>query len=353
MLISALPDLFVEINSRFEIVQLHIPEDFPWVSKKASEFLGKKIWEVLSQKDAEEANSIIEDTLKSSKPHIVNHSRKIEEALRYYEIRGVSTEGRTTVFFVRDRTQDEQAKIKLQETLKELHQTNNRLQKFAYYASHDLQEPLRGMHGPAQILLDTLGEKITAEERRWIEHIRNNAIRLQTMVKDMLMFSRAGTDEGEPTLFDGSKAVYEVIDLFETRISELNAEIVVSNLPHIFYDRTKFQAIIGNLLSNALKFRRPGVRPIVHIRGDNTLDGFVKIRVEDNGIGIPEAESKKIFQPGFRLHHSQEYPGNGLGLSSVAMILHKCGGSLGLRSKLGEGTEFVLTLPGGVPHVQD
>jgi signal transduction histidine kinase len=171
------------------------------------------------------------------------------------------------------------------------------------------------------------------------------------MVRDMLEFSRSGTQPAKPEFFDGETAVREVVDAFRASIDERHATVTVSSIPHICYDRMKFMAIVANLLSNALKFRRDDVDPVVEIFGRGTSSNMVTVVVTDNGIGIPREQQKRIFEPGFRLHHRDKYPGNGLGLSSVAMILERCGGSLGIRSIVGQGSEFQLTIPGGIPHV--
>ena len=264
---------------------------------------------------------------------------------RWWEARAALTANDTAIFITRDITDA----ILREDALEAM---NSRLQRFAYFASHDLQEPLRGMHGPAKILLEDW-EELDAEERvRWLRHIHRNSQRAQAMVKDMLAFSRAGTRDASPEVFDSGKAVAEVIEGFDVRIAELDAKVEVSSMPLVNYDRTKFMAIIGNLLSNGLKFRRPGVQPVVKISGDGSVADMVNIRVVDNGIGIPKDQQSKIWQPGRRLHKSSEYPGNGLGLSSVSMIVEKCGGSLGIRSVVGQGTEFKLTIPGGLRAVE-
>jgi signal transduction histidine kinase len=283
------------------------------------------------------------------------HSRALEsddiQSYRYsvegshFVARARRTRINTVVYVVQDETEQV-------ETLNELQKSNDYLQRFAYFASHDLQEPLRGMHGPAQVLLDEVGPKLEPTERKWLEYIHANSERAHAMVRDMLEFSRSGTQPPKPEFFDGELAVLEVLDSFRAAIEERSATVTVKRIPHLYYDRVKFMAMIANLLSNGLKFHRDGVDPVVEISGRGTSSHMVTIVVIDNGIGIPREAQKKVLEPGQRLHHRDKYPGNGLGLSSVAMILDRCGGSLGIRSVVGQGSEFQLTLPGGLPHVQ-
>jgi signal transduction histidine kinase len=257
----------------------------------------------------------------------------------YYLGRARRTRINTVVYLVQDETDQI-------ETLQELRRSNEHLQQFASVASHDLQEPLRGMHGPAQLLLEELGEELSEEHKKWLLHIQRNAVRAQAMVRDMLQFSRAGTQPVEPTVFDGLLAIEEVLEGFRVTIEERRAKIEIRDVPWLTYDRVKFQAVIGNLLSNAIKFHRPGVPPQVTITGQEKPDGVVVITVQDNGIGIPEEQIPRIFEPGRRLHHRNVYPGSGLGLASVMMIIDRCGGSIDVQSSVGNGTTFVLSLPG-------
>lgn len=258
---------------------------------------------------------------------------------RHYVARARRTQLNTVVFVVQDETDQHT-------TLSELRRSNEYLQRFASVASHDLQEPLRGMHGPAQILLEELGPSLSEEHRKWLRYIMQNAIRAQAMVRDMLQFSRAGTQMPSPTVFDGYDAVWESLESFRLTIQERHAKVTVGHVPSLYYDRVKFGVMISNLLSNGLKFARPDVPPEVHIDGATAPDGSVVITVQDNGIGIPSEAQYKILEPGQRLHHRDAYPGNGLGLSSVVMILERCGGSIAIQSEVGKGTSVILTLPG-------
>jgi signal transduction histidine kinase len=271
------------------------------------------------------------------------HSYRYSLDETHFVVRARRTRINTVVYVIQDETDQVQ-------TLHELQRTNDSLQRFAYVASHDLQEPLRGMQGPARILLEELGGTLTPDQLKWLKHIHSNAERAVAMVRDMLEFSRSGTQLSNPEFFDGDLAIQEVLASFQASVVEKHATVTVKGIPGIYYDRMKFQAIIANLLSNALKFRRPGVPPIVEIAGRGTSVDMVTVSVSDNGIGIPREHQTRVLEPGFRLHHRDKYPGNGLGLSTVAMILDRCGGTLGIRSVVGQGSEFQLTLPGGIPH---
>jgi signal transduction histidine kinase len=137
-----------------------------------------------------------------------------------------------------------------------------------------------------------------------------------------------------------------VLESFRHTIDERHATVTLLPVPWLAYDKVKFQAVIGNLLSNAIKFHRPGVPPEVTIAGEEMPDGTVVITVRDNGVGIPEEQIARIFEPGRRLYHRNVYPGSGLGLASVKMIVDRCGGEIEVHSSVGDGSTFVLSLPG-------
>lgn len=302
---------------------------------QATDLKGKTIEDVVPADLARQIREIHERALSSDEVQTLNYTLN---GARYLA-RARRTRINTVVYLVQDET-DQFA------TLLELRRSNDHLQQFASVASHDLQEPLRGMHGTAQILLDELGDTLSPEHKKWLTHIHRNALRAQSMVRDMLQFSRAGTQPVEATYFDGDFAIEEVLESFRLTIEEQQATVTTTPIPWLFYDRGKFQGIIGNLLSNAIKFRRPGVPSEVHISGEQNSNGDVVITLRDNGIGIHEDHIEKIFEPGRRFHHRDAYPGSGLGLASVMMLIDRCGGHIAVESKVGQGSTFVLTLPG-------
>ena len=189
---------------------------------------------------------------------------------RHYDARCVPTERGTVVALVRDVTE-------YHRTLRELERSNEDLQQFAYMASHDLIEPIRGMIGSADIVLDELGPRLSEEDRVWLTRIKENATRMQHMVRDLLQFSRAGTNAVHTVWLDAAEEVHGILEDFRTKIAETGADVRVQSIPWVFYDRTMFRAVIGNLLSNALKFGRPGVPPKIEISGHGTVGGMVTL----------------------------------------------------------------------------
>ena len=352
-ILAVLPDYLFELTRDGIYLDVHTPQGAPYSPQTHSPpggIIGKSIYEVVAQEGADLAIAAFSKALETHQLVTEKWSRTFPDgAVRHYEARVVDTPDGTCIAHIRDVTDDRERAESLQVLLRELQRSNEYLQRFAFMASHDLQEPLRGMHGPAQVLLEELGPLIPPEHHRWLEHIHRNAVRAQTMVRDMLQFSRAATGLAEPELFESQEAITDVVDSFKVTIQERKATLIVDpDLPFLYYDRVRFRGILGNLLSNALKYAKPDVLPQVTISGGRTPKG-VRFSVQDNGIGIAKEYFERITEPGFRLHH-QDVPGNGLGLSSVAMILERCGGSLEIQSEVNVGSTFTITLPDAVPE---
>lgn len=348
-ILSALPDIVFELAADGTYLYVHTPEGLPYSPKTHGPpdgMVGKNLYDVLPKEGAELALKAMNEALATRKLVHAQWSRPFPDGVvRHYDARAVPTSRGTCVVLVRDETDRVNA-------LNELRRSNEDLQQFAYVASHDLQEPIRGMFVSAQVILEDLEPQLSEEHRKWLYRIRDNAVRLQRMVRDLLQFSRAGTNfSTTPVWFDAYEEIRGIQEDFKARIDETKATITVQAIPWVYYDRTMFRVVLGNLLSNALKFCRKGVPPKISIDGHGTMGGMVTLVIKDNGIGIPKDKQRSIFEPGRRLHHRSVYPGSGLGLASVARIIRRCGGDLGLRSSEGEGTEFYFTLPGGVPNV--
>lgn len=344
-IVEALPDMVFEMSADGVYLFVHAPEGQPYspdTHGPPGGLVGKSIYDVIPQHGADLAIESISKALATGKLVESQWSRPFPDGeVRHYNSRTVPTDRNTCVVLIRDETD----RVNAIESLK---RSNEDLQQFAYVASHDLQEPIRGMFVSAQVMLEDLSDSLGEEHRIWLERIKDNAIRLQRMVRDLLQFSRAGASTAlSPVDFDASAEVRSVLEDFRATIEETHAEVSVADLPWVRYDRTMFRVVLANLLSNALKFVRKGDAPRVRISPvPNDSLGQCTLSVRDNGIGIPKDKQRVIFEPGRRLHHRAVYSGSGLGLASVARAISRCGGELGLRSS-DEGTEFLFTLPLG------
>jgi PAS domain S-box-containing protein len=241
---------------------------------------------------------------------------------------------------------DETARKQLEDSLTE---SNAALEQFAYVASHDLQEPLRTMSSFAELLVRLYSGKLDAEGDRYLAYIISASQRMSSLVKDLLDYARAKTEEGRPTsvCLDGD---------LEAALSHLNQAVEESGgcvthdpLPVLEVDRGKMVRLFQNLIGNALKYRKADEQVKVHVSAEMRGDEWV-ISVQDNGIGFDPVHANAIFAPFKRLHSPGEYSGSGVGLAICRRIVESQGGRIWAESKPGEGATFRFTLPqNGVP----
>ncbi len=220
------------------------------------------------------------------------------------------------------------------------------MEAFTYSVAHDLRAPLRAMGGFAQALLDDyIDRPIDAEGQGFAKRIMDSAQKMDTLIQDLLAYSRLTRDSVVCERLELNPLVDAVLLELSREIAERGAEVRVDRpLPAVRGHRNSaFQALL-NMIGNAMKFVAPGVRPAVRIRAD-TPDGHVRIWVEDNGIGFDTKHRERIFRVFERLHTAKEYPGTGIGLAIVQRAMERMGGTLGVESEPGKGSRFWIEFP--------
>jgi signal transduction histidine kinase len=239
----------------------------------------------------------------------------------------------------------------------ELARSNSELEQFASVASHDLQEPLRKIRMYAQRLPKRVGENLPAEATSDLGRMYDAAERMQRLIDDLLSFARVSSRQRDFEPVDLSALARDVVGDLEARIRELDAQVEIGELPVVAADRMQMGQLLQNLLSNALKFHREGVPPIVRIgaeivegepsrfAGEAANERRCLIAIEDNGIGFEPKYAERIFSAFERLHSRSEYDGTGIGLSIARKIAWRHGGELTATGAPGEGSTFTLTLP--------
>jgi signal transduction histidine kinase len=226
----------------------------------------------------------------------------------------------------------------------ELARSNNELEQFASVASHDLQEPLRKIRMYAQRLPKRLGDALPEEASTDLVRIHDAAERMQRLIDDLLSFARVTSRHREFEAVDLSALTEDVVADLEARVHELDAEIEIGDLPVVAADQAQMSQLLQNLISNALKFHRPDIRPVVRIDAETNGDRC-RIIVEDNGIGFDSKYAERIFSAFERLHSRSDYEGTGIGLSIARKIARRHGGELTAYGAPGRGAVFTLTLP--------
>ncbi|WP_405969473.1 ATP-binding protein [Streptomyces sp. NBC_00988] len=230
----------------------------------------------------------------------------------------------------------------------ELRRSNAELEQFAYVASHDLQEPLRKVASFCQLLEKRYGDKLDDRGLQYIDFAVDGAKRMQVLINDLLTFSRVGRLDDtrelvglDQTLDKGLRNLAAAVEESEARIDR------PETLPDIVGDPTLLTMLWQNLLGNALKFRHADRAPHVTVTCDPDPEnpGMWRLCVADNGIGIPEEFTDKVFVIFQRLHSRDAYGGTGIGLALCKKIVEHHGGRIWIESRVGEGTRFCFTLP--------
>jgi len=220
------------------------------------------------------------------------------------------------------------------------------LELFAFSATHDLQEPLLKMIFYSDFLEKEVAPQLDAKGREYLQKICAGAYRMLHIMEQLRELSRIGMAEKPFEKINLESVLHEVVSDLDMRISEAGARVEMSSLPLIEGDKTQMRQLFQNLISNALKFRRPGgVTPRVVIEGRSAGQGMAEILVEDNGIGFDEKYLDRIFKPFQRLHGANEYEGSGIGLAICQKIVLRHKGGITAKSAPGKGTVFIISLP--------
>lgn len=225
-----------------------------------------------------------------------------------------------------------------------LRQSNEELERFAYICSHDMQEPVRMMNTYAGMLDEQYRAILDDRGRKYIRFITDNARHMQKMILDILAFSRVGREDLKLEWVDCNQVVQAVLARFESAIVEKKAQIVCESLPTVKASATLMQVLFQNLIGNALKFQDGSRAPEIRIRSE-VRNGAWQFSIVDNGIGIDPDFHGKVFAIFQRLHHREAYPGTGIGLSTCKKLIELCNGNIWFESTLGQGTQFFFTLP--------
>ncbi|HEV8410501.1 MAG TPA: ATP-binding protein [Gemmatimonadaceae bacterium] len=224
----------------------------------------------------------------------------------------------------------------------ELKRSNEELERFAYVASHDLQEPLRTVASFVQLLERRYGATLDADAKDFIGFAVDGAKRMQQLIDDLLAFSRVGRLGGAFVPIAADVSVDISIENLGAAITESNAVIERGELPVVLGDATQLRLLFTNLIGNAIKFSGPA-RVVVRISA--VRDGsFWRFSVSDNGIGIDSQYFERIFVIFQRLHLREDFAGTGIGLAICKKIVERHGGRIWVESEPGKGSTFSFTL---------
>ena len=285
-------------------------------------------------------------------PQIEEKIIRLDGAIRDVEVSAApftDFQGTAIQVILRDVTNRKQAEEQLRKTAEELARSNKELEHFAYVASHDLQEPLRTVRAYAQLLHKRYSGKMGSDADDFIGYLVDGASRMQTLILDLLAYSRVSSAAKVLTPTDSFSSLKHAIGALHETVKTTGA--VVTNdesLPVVMANHGQLAQLFQNLIGNGIKFHRTGVQPRIHVGVEDKNIEWI-FSIEDNGIGIDPEYYEKVFVIFERLHGPREYSGTGIGLAICKRIVEHHRGRIWLESSPGEGTTFFFALPKGSP----
>lgn len=247
----------------------------------------------------------------------------------------------------------EQHELKLIAYTKKLERSNRELQDFAYVASHDLQEPLRKIEAFSDRLVRKHGDLLPDDGKMYVDRMQNAAFRMRELISDLLGYSRITTKAKPFEKVDMKEILEGVISDIQMRIEEQNGSVEIGPMPTFDADRIQMRQLFQNLLSNALKFKKPDVDPVISITAESVNQSkangaqqeFWRFKVADNGIGFENEYKDQIFTIFQRLHGRFEYEGTGIGLATCRKIVERHEGTIDADGVPDVGSTFIVDLP--------
>lgn len=225
----------------------------------------------------------------------------------------------------------------------DLKRSNQDLEQFAYVASHDLQEPLRMVSSYTQLLSRRYTGQLDSDADEFIGFAVDGAKRMQSLINDLLTYSRAGREDSNHASLDSEDVVKEAIHNLNSRIEAAGSTVTFGDLPTLVADRQQLVSVFQNLISNSIKYRSANRDSLITVTAERQSNSW-QFAVNDNGIGLDTAFTDKIFTIFQRLHGREEFQGTGIGLAVVKKLVERAGGTIRVESELDEGSSFIFTV---------
>ncbi|RJP16168.1 MAG: PAS domain-containing protein [Candidatus Abyssobacteria bacterium SURF_5] len=245
---------------------------------------------------------------------------------------------------IEDVTERIDSERRLDRLMRELKQSNEELQYFAYVASHDLQEPLRMITSYVQLIERRYGHLLEDDAREFMDYVVDGATRMKALIESLLEYSRVQTRGKEPEAVDAEEVLARVLQTLGSLIRENHATVTHDTLPVVVADPIQFSMVFQNLIDNAIRFRKEDEPLKVHISAKEAGNEWV-FSVSDNGIGIEPRHYERIFRLYQRLHTRGEHTGTGIGLAICKRVVERHGGRIWVESIPGAGSTFFFTIP--------
>jgi PAS domain S-box-containing protein len=296
-------------------------------------------------------------TLNDGEPGIIQYF--LEHTRKWLELTISKMDDDHLIHIFTDVTPIKESQLQLERTVEELRKSNQNLEEFAYAASHDLKEPIRKIHFFSDRIKTTLGDRMTDEEKRSFERMELASLRMNSLIDDLLTYSKISIRPATFEPVDLNQLVDQVLSDLDLEIDQRSASIRIDKLCTIQGHHRQLQQAFQNLLANALKYGRSGVKIEIHIRYKQTQGKDIGlslssiqnenlyhvIEIVDNGIGFEPEDAERIFNVFTRLHGNTEYKGTGVGLSIVRKVIENHNGFITAHGEPGKGSIFSVYFP--------
>lgn len=355
-ILNALPDLKFRINAEGVFLDYFAsPGETDRLFVSPKRFLGKPVTEVMPQYLFKAIMSNLRLAMEKAGVQAFEYPLVLDGAMHYFEARISAIDEKEAMVVVRDISDLKHTQQELRNKIRELDQNNQKLQKyvdsnlqlenFAHTVSHDLREPVRTINSFAQLLKKKYHGQLDEDATAFLDFIASNASSMNTLIEDLLEYSRFNNSEHETEDIPLEQLLQAVANALDGLISEQRAVVnICTPMPTIRGNWTKISQLFQNLISNAVKFHPEGETPVVDVYSFEQENRWT-FAIRDHGIGIKPEFLQQIFQLFRRLHSRRQYPGSGIGLSLCKRVVEQHGGRIWAESQPGRGATFYFTIP--------
>ncbi len=361
MVIEWMPNAMVMIDNRrrIQLINRHMSELFGYPS---DELLGEPIEKLVPERFRPDHPEKVERFFIDPTPQYIGAGRDffgrrrdgsefpIEIGLNPLPSNAVNTPN--VLAAVIDITERKRSEQELRKHAAALERRNEELDQFTSFASHDLQEPLRKMISFSELLVQDAGDALPDTAKQDLGFITDAALRMRTLVQDLLLFSRSGRSDLKRAPVSLNQCIESAMSELHIRIEQSDADVKYDNLPSVHADATLITQLFQNLIGNAIKYRSPDRPPMIRITATHE-PGNTLVCVQDNGIGVEPKFADRIFEPFKRLHGRNEYEGSGIGLAICRKIVERHDGRIWFEPAPDIGSTFKFTLADKTTRADD